>query len=119
MGSRKQDVPITIALNVIQLCDRYQTLSNTRTELDQRVMNLPKDDPERDTLWQELEVVLTEADALVAQLSTMPAADQASLRAKAAILGLLLRAHAADATTPNPETMALALSVADDVSSLS
>jgi hypothetical protein len=118
MESGKQDRPKTIALNVIHLCDRYQRLNKRRLELDQRIMALPSGSPECDPLWQELDVALTEVNTLVAQLATMPAADQAGLRAKAAVLALLLRAPAANAATLGSETMALALSVADDVAGL-
>ena len=118
MEAGKQDRPEIIALNVIHLCDRYQTLNKRRVELDQRIMALPSGSPEGDPLWQELDVTLTETNTLVAQLATMPAADQAGLRAKAAVLALLLRAPAADAATLGSEATALALSVADDVAGL-
>ena len=42
--------------DVVQLCDMYRLLDAKRVEIDRRVMSLRVEDPDRDTLWRELEL---------------------------------------------------------------
>jgi hypothetical protein len=103
--------------DVLQLCDMYRQLDNRRLDIDQRIMALPPDDPDRETLWHELEANLAELRGVISQLAVAPAADVTQVRAKAAVLATLLRSRDPDgnAVIPDDENAALALALADDV----
>ena len=103
--------------DVLQLCDVYRQLNDRRLDIDQRIMALPPDDPGRDTLWHDLETNLTELREVISQLAMAPAADVAQVRAKATVLATLLRSRDPDGkvVTPDDNSAALALALADDV----
>jgi hypothetical protein len=117
MGSSESRVSI-IELDVQELCDQCRALDHRRTELDQHIIAVPGSDQDREVLWQEQEAVLRQLHELIAQLPVIPATDPDGLRSKAGVLALLLRASAADPAAVDPQVMALALSVADDVARL-
>ena len=110
--------PGTGESDISALCDTYLTLNGKRTELDRRLMALPADDQERDMLWDELEAISLQLPAIAAELAALPAQDPAGLRAKAAVLALLLQLPGTDSPALGPEATALAVSVADEVSRL-
>jgi hypothetical protein len=92
---------------VAELADTYHALQAKQTELDQRIINLPDDDDDRDILMSELEPVLSEMHDAVHQLSRVRAHDVAALRSKAAVIIGISR--------DDPDALALAISLAYDV----
>ena len=101
----------------LQLCSMYFQLDATRADIDQRIVRLPPDAPERDVLWQELETSLAELGDVIGRLARVQATDASQLSAKAAVLAKLLHSRDADGIPiiPDDKSTALALSLADEV----
>jgi len=118
MQSRDNDISGLGETDVLERCNAYRALTQTRFSLDRRLMALAENDETRDILWEELEDVMTRLSSLAAELAATPATQPAGLRAKASILALMLRAGGAGAEAFSPEAAALALSVADEVAGL-
>ena len=107
--------------DVVQLCDMYRLLDAKRVEIDRRVISLRVEDPDRDTLWRELELLLTGLREVIDRLAKAPATNMSQLRAKAEVLAMLLRERdlGGGPTVPECETTALALALADAIVSWS
>jgi hypothetical protein len=105
----------------LALPDTYTALNAQRIDIDQRIIALAADDPARNVLWQELEVVLARLREVVRDLAGSPATQFSELRAKASVLATLLRPDEAGGgpIIPDDERAALALSLTDDVVRLS
>ena len=99
--------------NVVQLCDTYRLLDNQRNQLDQRLVSLTEDDPQRDVVWQELDAVMHRLSGLIACLAATASTQIAELHAKAGITSMVLKEHQADPTSAG--ATALALSLANEV----
>jgi hypothetical protein len=99
----------------LRLAEVFSLLDARRADIDRRMNSLPPDE-----LWQELESVLEKIREVVSKLAKSAAADLPELRAKATILALLLRPgyDGAGPTIPEPERLALALSLTEDVARL-
>ena len=104
---------------VLRLCEDILALNERRLQLDEELTRHPQGDREREERWVELDQVNCAIPPLLAQLASIPSASPAGTRAKAAVLGLMLRGNPAGAGELTPETAALALSLADEVASLS
>jgi hypothetical protein len=115
MGSDGNGNPGLSAAEAIELGDTYRALNDLRIDIDRRLMALPADDEGRDTLWQELETVIGRQSDLATRLAAAPATEAAVVRAKAAVLSLILSTGDTDLKASAPEVTALALSLADDV----
>ena len=104
----------------LPLAEVFSLLDARRADIDRRMTSLPPDDLAREELWQELESVLEKIREVVSKLAKSAAANLPELRAKATILALLLRPECdgAGPTIPEPERVALALSLAEDVARL-
>jgi hypothetical protein len=104
----------------LPLAETYRLLDARRIEIDRTMISLTPDDPARDELWQELESVLEKLREVVGKLAKSPATDWPELRVKAAILARLLRQtdDGASPAIPEPERLALALSLTEDVARL-
>jgi hypothetical protein len=104
----------------LPLAEVFSLLDARRADIDRRMTSLPPDALAREELWQELESVLEKIREVVSKLAKSAAADLPELRAKATILALLLRlaCDGAGPTIPEPERVALALSLAEDVARL-
>jgi len=100
---------------IIRLCDAYRALNDVRIDLDGCLMKLPEDDDRRDILWDELEAVLKQLSDLARELAATSLTQPFVLRAKGAVLALMLRAKDSDLSVIVPEATALALSLADGV----
>jgi hypothetical protein len=99
----------------LPLAEVFSLLDARRADIDRRMNSLPPDE-----LWQELESVLEKLREVVSKLAKSAAADLPELRAKAAILALLLRPghDGSGPSIPEPERVALALSLTEDVARL-
>jgi hypothetical protein len=115
MPSGDNDLSRQSETDVLERCDAYRALTETRISLDRRLMALGENDGARDVLWQELEDVMARLSGLAMELAATPATQPAALRAKAGILALMLRAGGSGAEAFNEDAAALALSVADEV----
>jgi hypothetical protein len=104
----------------LPLAEVFSLLDARRADIDRRITSLPPDDLAREELWQELESVLEKLREVVSKLAKSAAAGLPELRAKATILALLLRPgyDGAGPTIPEPERVALALSLTEDVARL-
>jgi hypothetical protein len=104
----------------LPLAEVFSLLDARRLDIDRRMTSLPPDDLAREGLWQELESVLEKLREVVSKLAKSAAADLPELRAKAAILALLLRPghDGSGPSIPEPERVALALSLTEDVARL-
>lgn len=101
---------------VLRLCESYLRLNERRLTLDSEITATGVDAQERERLWLELESVLSESVEVLNELSAARSSEPAAVRAKASVLGLVLRSPRAE---PLDATLAaLALSVADDVAGL-
>jgi hypothetical protein len=102
------------------LADAYDALNIQRIDIDRRMLALNPDDPARETLWQDLDVVLGKLGEVVGRLANSPAAQLSDLRAKAEVLATLLRADEEDAgpILSEAERSALALSLVGDITRL-
>jgi hypothetical protein len=109
------------AAGVQLLPDTFRMLNEQRIELDQRIVMLPTDDPARDQLWQNLEPLLLKLREVVSDLTKAPAIDLQEVRAKAAVLAILLQPNRIDGSPiiPENETSALARSLTSDIAQLS
>ena len=115
MGSDGNGSPSLTAAEAIELCDTFCALNDMRIDIDRRLMALPADDEERDTLWQGLETVIGRQSDLASRLAATPATEASVMRAKAAVLSLILSSGDHDPKAAAPEVTALALSLAHDV----
>lgn len=111
----KATCPDNSVSDVLRLCDSYRLFNDIRIDLDRRMLALPDDDRLRDVLWQEVEANLAQRFDLIARLATTSSVQPADVRAKASILAMLLRGGNANPTELASETVALALSLADEV----
>jgi hypothetical protein len=104
----------------LPLAEVFSLLDTRRANIDLHMTSLSPGDLAQEELWQELESVLEKIREVVRKLAKSAAADLPELRAKATILTLLLRpgCDGAGPTIPEPETVALALSLAEDVARL-
>jgi hypothetical protein len=104
----------------IALADAIHALERQRVDIDRRLMTLSPREPVAHELWQDLEMVGEQLHAAVRALAKAPAADLANLRAKAAVLAILLWSQVTDAgqLVAETERIALALSVTDDIAYL-
>jgi hypothetical protein len=104
----------------LPLAEAYRLLDARRIDIDRRITSLTPDDRAREELWQELESVLEKLREVVSKLAKSPATDLLDLRAKATILASLLRPgdDGANPIIPEPERVALALSLTDDIAHL-
>jgi hypothetical protein len=102
---------------VLSLCRAYQVLSELRARIDECAMFDPCDKSSCVELWSELESVLTRLGDVVSRLAKARAIGRAELYAKAVVLATLLRYDDTGIHSgfPNDKSMALALSLADDV----
>ncbi len=115
MGSDGNGSPGLTAAEALELCDTFRALNDMRIDIDRRLMALPADDEGRDALWQELETVIGRLSDLATRLAATPAPEASVVRAKAAVLSLILGSEDHDPKATAPEVTALALSLAHDV----
>ena len=103
-----------------QLCNTYLLLDDARADIDQRIIRLPPDAPDRDVLWLELETNLARQREVIERLAQTPATDTSELCAKAAVLAKLLRLRNTNASpiVSDDKSTALALALAEDISRL-
>jgi hypothetical protein len=118
MGSDNHSIAGPNDRNVASLCESFWRLNHARAHLDRRLIAMPDDDQGRDLLWQELESILTRISALVAHLATVDSIQLRDSGAKASVLARLLRTGEINPPAPAAETVALALSLADEVATL-
>jgi hypothetical protein len=108
-----------LTADVLQLCDLYRRLDAKRVDIDQRVMSLRAEDPDRDVLWRELEPLLAVLREVIGRLAKAPATSMPQLRGKAEVLAMLLRegdrGRGRGPMIPRCETTALALALADAI----
>lgn len=119
MGAEAMDPPDAATAEVLRLCEAFLTLNEERSRLDDQIIALPEGAEERDALWLRLDQVMREIPNLVSMLAATSSTQPAAIRAKAAVLTLLLKVPPADTPGWNPESAALALSLAREVSELS
>lgn len=100
---------------VYRLCEKIRALSERRVQLDRELAVRPEHDQEREALWIELDNATSTLPCLVARLAALRADTAPGLRAKAAILSLVLRSPAIEAGEFPPEAATLALSLAEEV----
>ena len=107
--------------NGLPLLEVYRALDNQRIDIDRHINSLAPDDPARDPLWIELDQVLAELRQVIGQLARAPAPHLPELQAKAAVLATLLRPedNGHGDIIPEADKLALALSLADDITRLS
>jgi hypothetical protein len=116
MGSDNNGIADQSASAVLQLHESFQKLNQMRVDLDNSLATLLANDEKRDCLWLELESIVAQISELVARLAATPSAEPAELRAKASGLAVLLRTGEINPSAVPPETVALAISLADEVS---
>jgi hypothetical protein len=118
MGLDNNSISTQTGSDVVRQYEDFQRLNLVRRDLDHSLTALPDDDEGRDALWQELESVLAQISGLVRQLAATFSPQPADLRAKASVLATLLRIGEINPPALAPETVALAISLADEVSRL-
>lgn len=104
-----------LRVTVKGLAGRCIDLIGYRNNLDKAIPLLPGNSTERDRLWHDLEEVTARLRAAVEQLAAHPCEVQADLDHKATVLTTMLRLEFAEALPPDPEVVALSLSLAEDV----
>ena len=118
MRSEATDTPDGATAEVLRLCEAFLTLNEERSRLDDQLMVLPDGAEEREVLWLRLDRGMHEMPNLVSMLAATPSRQPAAVRAKAAVLTLLLGTPPPDTQAMTPESAALALSLAHEVSGL-
>lgn len=104
----------------LPFAEAYRLLDDKRIDIDRHIASLSLQDPARDILWQELELLLTKMRDVVMNLAKSQATQLSDLRAKAKVLAALLRAGepGGGPLIPEHERSALALSLTEDIARL-
>jgi hypothetical protein len=104
---------------IIVLCGRCQQLNSQRIELDRRIIGLHSNDPSFEVFWQELANVLVDLGDAVGRLAQLSSPHLTDLRSKASVLAILISSISSNGPViSDHQTRALALSLANDITSL-
>ena len=103
---------------ISHLCRDFWQLDLQRVELDLRLAGMSEDDRGRDLIWLDLESILRQIAAVTAQLAAANSLDATDLSAKAIVLVSLLRSGKSEQPLLIPETLALVVSVVNEVARL-